>query len=121
MNTEISTTLRKKKYPKNIPYEEIKNSVLGKKFELSLVFCGGKLTKKLNERYRQKNYVANILTFNLSENSGEIFIKLPVDKNFSVLELFIHGLAHLKSYSHQNKKDAQKMEIFENKIYKKFV
>jgi len=117
---EISTTLKKQKYPKNIPYEKIMEKVLGKKFELSLVFCGGMLTKKLNKQYRNKDYVANILTFPLSENSGEIFIKLPRNKDFSVLELFIHGLAHLKGYTHRNQIDSKEMEEFEKKIYKIF-
>jgi len=115
MTLEISTTLKKQKYPKNIQYQKIKDKVLGKKYELSLVFCGGKLTKKLNKKFRKKNYSANILSFPLSENSGEIFIKLPVPKKFPVDYLFIHGLVHLKGYQH-----SEEMEKIEEKIRKKF-
>lgn len=113
MTVEISTTLRKEKYVKNIPYQKIVEKVLGKKYELSLVFCGPYLSKKLNKKYRRKNYIANVLTFPLSKNSGEIFIKLPVNKQYSVLELFIHGLAHLQGYFHTNKKEIEKMQKFE--------
>ena len=115
MTLEISTTLQKQKYPTDIPYQKIKEKVLGKKYELSLVFCGSKLTKKLNQQFRKKNYVANVLTFPLSKNSGEIFIKLPTTKKFSVDYLFIHGLAHLKGYKH-----SEKMEKFEEKIKQTF-
>lgn len=120
MTVEISTTLRKEKYPKNIPYQKIVEKVLGKKYELSLVFCGSYLSKKLNKKYRRKNYTANVLTFPLSKNSGEIFIKLPINKQYSIQELFIHGLAHLKGYNHKNKKETEKMQKFEEKITKYF-
>ncbi len=117
---EISTTLKKNSYPQNISYQEITDFVLGKKYELSLVFCGAYLSKKLNKKFRQKNYIANIMTFPLEKNCGEIFIKLPLDKNFTVQELFIHGLAHLKGYHHRTETATETMQNFEQKILKKF-
>ena len=132
MILEISSTLRKKYsfIPSKKHLDQVKETILGKKYELSLVFMGDKLSKKLNKNYRQKDYGANILSFPLDKNSGEIFINIPNSekeckkwnrnaKNF-VEFLFIHGCAHLKGYDHQNEKDAEKMERFEQKFRKKF-
>ena len=79
MTLEINTTL-KKKYsflPTKKKLGEIKENILGKKYTLSLVFIGDKLSKTLNQDYRQKDYGANILSFPLDKNSGEIFINIP--------------------------------------------
>ncbi|MCK5589195.1 MAG: rRNA maturation RNase YbeY [Candidatus Pacebacteria bacterium] len=132
MTLEINTTL-KKKYnflPSPKKLTEIKEKILGKKYELSLVYIGDKLSKKLNKTHRQKDYEANILSFPLDKNSGEIFINIPNskktckkwgrgEKNF-IEFLFIHGLSHLKGYDHTNNQDSKKMETFEQKIRKKF-
>jgi len=98
-----------------IPFEKIKDKVLGKKYELSLVFCGDKLSQKLNRTYRQKNYPTNILSFPVSKNSGEIFINLSRTKGFSVPHLFIHGLLHLKGMQH-----GDRMETREKALLKAF-
>lgn len=112
------------KEPK-LPYQKIKEEVLGKDFELSLVFCSDHLSKKLNKQSRGKNYPTNILTFPLDDDAGEIFINLKLakkeapnfEKSFSdfVGLLVIHGLMHLKGYEHSSK-----MEEAEKKIRKKF-
>ena len=55
-------------------FELIKEAVLGKNFELSLVFCSAKKIQNLNKIYRNINKPTDILSFPLSKNSGEIFI-----------------------------------------------
>jgi probable rRNA maturation factor len=106
-------------------YSDIKNFVLGEKFELSLVFIGDKVSKNLNKKYRGKDKPTDILSFPLSKKSGEIFINLKRTKteakkfergfeNF-VLFLFIHGLLHLKGMDH-----GSKMENAEKKVRTKF-
>jgi len=106
---DISNTTRAQT-PKGTPYEEITNKILGKKYELSLVFCGETLMRRINRENRQKDYATSVLSFPLSETTGEIFICLPVCKkqhkgfertfeNF-VAFLFVHGLVHLKGYDH---------------------
>jgi ssRNA-specific RNase YbeY (16S rRNA maturation enzyme) len=52
----------------------MKESVLGKKYELSLVFIGDKKSKSLNKKFRNKDYKANILSFPIDNDMGEIFI-----------------------------------------------
>jgi probable rRNA maturation factor len=93
-----------------LPYEDIKNAVLGKKYELSLTFVGKVRAQKLNKEYRDATYVPNVLSFPLSEAMGEIYIAPSVAekeaKKFSLTPkgyvgyLFIHGLLHLKGYPH---------------------
>jgi ssRNA-specific RNase YbeY (16S rRNA maturation enzyme) len=79
--------LTKGKLP-NLPFVQIKNFVLGKKYDLSLVFVGNKLSRKLNEEYRRRDYAPNVLSFSLSANSGEIFINPPqAKKECSLFEM----------------------------------
>ncbi len=106
--------------------ERIKDEILGKDYELSFVFASPPLSKKLNRIYRGKDKPANVLSFPLSKNSGEIFIDLATAKKeaedfgmtlkqFSKF-LFIHGLLHLKGLSH-----GAKMKQTEKKLLKKFL
>ena len=107
------------------PYEKIKDFYLGKNYELSLVFCADSLSRRLNRENRSKDYPANILSFPLSDKSGEIFIDLTTahrqhkkfDRSFSnyIGFLFIHGLAHLAGHDH-----GDTMEREELRVRKKF-
>ncbi|MDO8728754.1 MAG: rRNA maturation RNase YbeY [bacterium] len=93
-----------------IPFTYLKNAILGRSFELSLVFIDNKHSRRLNLRYRAKNTPTNVLSFLLSRKSGEIFIDLVTalkeTKKFEmsfekfVTFLFIHGLLHLKGMEH---------------------
>jgi probable rRNA maturation factor len=106
-------------------FVSIAQEILGKNYELSLVFLGDKKAKDLNIKYRNKNYVPNILSFPIDEQSGEIFINLNKCKkeflkyNLSyknyLIFLFIHGCLHLKGLDH-----GSKMENLEQKYLKKF-
>ncbi len=89
----------------------IKNKILGKKYVLSLVFTTPSHSKKLNEKYRQKNKVANILSFSIGKNEGEIFITLAALKNISLPAIFIHGLCHLKGMQHGSKMDSEEKKF----------
>jgi len=110
---------------KNEDFVLIKNSILGKRYELSLVFIGDKKSQDLNKKYRNKSYVPNILSFPLDESSGEVFINLKKSKSeakeYSLTEknyikfLFIHGCLHLKGLEH-----GKEMEKGEDKFVKKF-
>lgn len=94
----------------SIPFTNLKNSVLGLDFELSLVFVDNIFSKRLNRTYRGKNKSADVLSFPLSKKSGEIFIDLITAKKEMgkfqmpyrkfVTFLFIHGLLHLKGMKH---------------------
>lgn len=122
-NFTISKTIKNK--PDGLFFEHIKNYILGKNYELSLVFIGTKKSQTLNKKYRKKNKPASILAFHLSKTKGEIFIcpdaakhemrKFEMNENEFITYLFIHGLLHLKGFEH-----GDKMEKEEKKIRKKF-
>jgi probable rRNA maturation factor len=97
------------------------DKVLGKDYELSLVFVGSAFSRKLNRNLRGIDRPTNVLSFNLSEKSGEIFMDLgKIEKEVEKFRmpmkklcayLFIHGLLHLKGMEH-----GAKMEKLEHKI-----
>jgi probable rRNA maturation factor len=108
-----------------LPFAAMKDSVLGKNYELSLVFISEKESQKLNKLHRGKDKPANILSFPLSKHAGEIFISPAYAKREAPLFsrtfsnylgfLFIHGLVHLKGFDH-----GSRMEHEEAKIRKEF-
>ena len=130
MAFEITSNLKLKRYPEKIPYKKIKDFVLGNSYDLSLVFIGDKLSQKLNSEFRGIDKPTDVLTFPISDDMGEIFINLSYsektakkferEKDNFVAFLFIHGLAHILGYDHENDFDAEDMEKFEIKIRKKF-
>lgn len=112
--------LTKKKVPK-VPFSKISDYVLGPKYELGLIFVGDVRSKKLNQTYRGKNKVANILSFPYSKKDGEIFIHLGKTEKEAkkfyhtyrqhLTFLFIHGLLHLKGMQHGSKMESEEKRI----------
>lgn len=108
MQFSIKNTTRQS-VPK-IQFEQIKNPVLSREYELSLVFVGPTTSRRLNKTYRGKDRATNVLSFPISKHSGEIFIDLSTARkelkkfnmNWSkfITYLFIHGLLHLKGMEH---------------------
>ena len=99
----------KAKMPQAI-FRRMKDVVLGKKYELSVVIVSAEKIRELNRRWRDMDKPTDILSFPLSETEGEIYINPHMTKkeapkfdrtydNF-LLFLFIHGLVHLKGYDH---------------------
>ncbi len=125
MSCFVSNTLRKNDLPK-IDFCKIKEKILGKKYELSVLICGDKLSQKLNKSFRNKNYIPNTLSFPYDENSGEIILNprkakkeagaFGHDFKTHLIFLFIHSLLHLKGMTH-----SYKMEKEEEKWLKYFL
>jgi ssRNA-specific RNase YbeY (16S rRNA maturation enzyme) len=90
-------------------WERIKNQVLGKKFDLSVVFASNAMMKKLNETYRKKKGATNVLSFPLSKTMGEIFINKKANRPDY---LFIHSLLHLKGLEHGRRMDDEEKKIW---------
>ena len=107
-----------------LPFLLMKEKVLGKDYELSLVFVGPTKIRNLNRVYRNKDKVTDILSFPLTKNSGEIFIclrdakskakKIPRrtknEKDYLGF-LFIHGLLHLKGLDHGSRMEREEKTI----------
>lgn len=104
---------------------KMKNAVLGPAYDLSIAFVDARAMRTLNKKYRNKSASTDILSFPLSPRSGEIVFSMKdVAKQASLFKrdtsnfllfLFIHGLFHLKGYSH-----GSRMEREEIKFRKRF-
>jgi probable rRNA maturation factor len=103
----------------------MKEAVLGKKYELSVIIIGKKEIQKLNKDYREINKPTDILSFPLSDDFGEIYINPEMTRieskkfdrsyeNFFAF-IFIHGLVHLKGFDH-----GSTMESIEARFRKQF-
>lgn len=95
-------------------------------WELSLVFVGTRRARALNQALRSKDYVPNVLSYQVGYKHGEIIIcpliaarEAPEhglsDTHFS-LYLFIHGMLHLKGYPH-----GARMERYERAVLARFI
>lgn len=106
-NFSLSSTVLR--HPR-LPYEQMKDDVLGTSYSLSLVFIGPDRARRLNREHRKKDYVPNVLSFPLDETHGELYITPAVAtreaaaRGMSVTGyvgfLFIHGMLHLKGMAH---------------------
>lgn len=78
--------------------------------DLSIVFITGSEIKKLNKKYRKKDKVTDVLSFNYGD-SGEIVIcynqarKQAKSSKHSIITeiiiLLIHAILHLKGHNHE--------------------
>ena len=94
---------------RGVPFARIAEAVLPG-WDISLVFAGERRAQNLNIALRKKEYVPNVLSYELSECSGEIIICPAVARQQAasyglsytefIAYLFIHGLLHLKGYPH---------------------
>lgn len=90
---------------------KLKNEILGKKYDLSFSFVASDEMQRLNNIYRKKDYSANVLSFPLSPNEGEVLINKNYQGKDYADYLFIHSLLHLKELKHGSKMDKQEIEI----------
>lgn len=92
-----------------------------------ILFCDGEKTHQINKDYRDKDYVADIITFAIfadddskfvldgDVNLGEIIIALDkieqeagktgVSKYYQLYFLIAHGILHLLGFDHQTEED----------------
>ena len=59
-----------------LPFVDMKDAILGKKYDLSLVFPTLDHSEELHMRWKKKSGPVNILSFPLDEKSGEMIITL---------------------------------------------
>ena len=119
------TIIRKKGALPDVPFLRIKETLLGKSYNLTVTFCTPQESQTLNKKYRNKDYPTNILSFPLSETEGEIYICLSTSRKdapkfeMSYIKflhlLVIHGCFHLKGHEH-----GSTMEMLEEQNLKRF-
>lgn len=113
----INNRIKGTPIPIGVPFTLIKDKILGKKYDLSISFLSSVEQKKINKKYRGKDKTTNVLSFSLSENSGEITFDLKKVKSEAgdfemtykkfLKYLFIHGCLHLKGFDHSSTMERQ--------------
>lgn len=100
------------------------------KTNLSIMFCGDRLCRKLNNKFLKRDKITDVISFPLNENNylGDILINLRqvkrqakkynVSFNEELKKILIHGILHLLGFDHE--KDSGEMEKLEDKYQSKF-
>lgn len=93
-----------------LPFRAIKEAILGIDYTVSLAFVDEKTSTELHEKFKDEKGPANVLSFPLEADSGEIIIcaaeakrqapKFDVSFKNVIGYFFIHGLLHLKGFDH---------------------
>ena len=120
-NSHFSITNTTKERVPALPFLRLKESVLGKNYELSLVIATDALARKLNRNYRGKTYTPNVLAFPIDKTHGEIFLNLreaereratrALSYRHFVALLFVHALLHLKGYRHSSTMEGKEVKL----------
>ncbi len=108
-----------------VPFSQMKNGIVGTRYDLSVVIVSPQKMRALNRKYRKKDASTDILAFPLSETGGEIFLSMNDVKRRApdfgmtprdyLAYLFIHGLIHLEGFDH-----GRTMEKLERKYCQAF-
>ena len=99
------------------------------KSEVSLVFLNPQEARRLNNKYRGKNYATDVLSFGL-EPGGELILCPQVIQRQArehglsfraeLGYMVLHGFLHLMGYEHEaSKLQAQKMFDIQDKVFAK--
>ena len=98
---------------------------------INIILINNDEIKELNETYRQKDEITDVLTFpdGYLNNLGDIFISIPkCEEQANELEhsfnrelgfLVVHGFLHSLGYDHQNSEEEKEMINLQNQILNK--
>lgn len=96
---------------------QIKDDILDTSYDVSIVVVGDKKARSLNQEYRGKDYVPNVLSFPIDETMGEIFInpktavleasKFNLSSTDYLYYLIVHSMLHLKGFDHSDEMSAK--------------
>lgn len=113
----------------DVPFLNIKEKILGKKYNLSIAFISPTKAKEFNIKHRSKDYIPNTLSFSLSKDCGEIILcksalakeykKFSMDLRTYTIYILIHSMLHLKGMTHggtMEKEENKYLSFFTQKI-----
>ena len=108
-----------------------------KTISFDFLFCNGAKTHQINKEYRDKDYVADIITFAIFADSeekfifddeinlGEVIIALDkvmseaenknISREYELVFLISHGILHLLGFDHQTMEDYNFVIDLQNK------
>jgi probable rRNA maturation factor len=85
--------------------------------------------RRLNSKFRRRNYPTNVLSFPYGKGSGDIVLCHPVIAREAreqgktlrarYAHLVVHGILHLRGYDHLRTVDAARMEKAEIRILRR--
>ena len=125
-------------YNKSCLYEQDYNTI-----SFDILYCDGKKTHEINKEYRNKDYIADIITFAIFAdeepefrfifdeeiNLGEIILGLDKiiesakekgkTKEEELCFLLSHGIMHLLGFDHQTEEDYKFMISAQNEALKR--
>lgn len=97
--------------------QNIADDILDTSYDVSIVVVGDKKARSLNQEYRGKDYIPNVLSFPIDETMGEIFLnpktaqleapKFNLSVNHYLYYLLIHSMLHLKGFDHGDEMSAK--------------
>jgi probable rRNA maturation factor len=92
--------------------QKIADDILDTSYDVSIVVVGEKRARALNQEYRGKDYIPNVLSFPIDETMGEIFLnpktaqieasKFNLSVTHYIYYLLIHSMLHLKGFDHSD-------------------
>ncbi|QJR13667.1 rRNA maturation RNase YbeY [Usitatibacter palustris] len=104
-------------------------ATLARTAQVTLRYVAETEGRRLNARFRGKDYATNVLTFSYGEGNqleGDIVICAPVVAREAKAQgksveahhahLLVHGLLHLQGLEHERAADAKRMEARERQI-----
>ena len=116
----------------NKTVEHIRPRVLFPEGDLSITFINSQEMKELNNQYRNIEQATDVLTFPLFEDEliGDIYICLEqvnikaqlydIDSVEQLIMTLAHAFAHLTGYDHNDEKEREIMEDYEDFLLKKY-
>ena len=137
---ENITSLEKKEKKIQLLCNKIFDILNINNWELSIVLCDDTFIKFLNKEYRKIDEATDVLSFSQIEDNllyssgktvyiGDIVISIDtlkrnstefkVDVNEEFIRLLLHGMLHLRGYTHSDKNPGEKMIIYQEEIMKK--
>jgi probable rRNA maturation factor len=96
---------------------------------VTLRIAGAAEGKRLNGKFRGKNYATNVLSFPYGRGSGDVVLCHPVIAREAreqgktlrahYAHLVVHGILHLHGHDHMSRSDAARMERAEIRILRR--
>jgi len=95
-------------------------------WELSIVFCTNKFIRELNNMFRGKNEVTDVLSFSQSEGEPLEMVETNRDTTGESWEaelkrLLIHGILHLAGYDHEETEEEGEMLDLQDRLLQKLM
>ena len=95
----------------------------------TLRIVGAREARRLNRRFRKRDYATNVLSFPYGEGRGDVVLCHPVIAREARAQgkavaahyahLVVHGVLHLRGYRHEKKREAQRMARAEARLLRR--